>query len=376
MIKDVLLYRVLGLPTPEQRTAVKSGQKQWSGFGKGRRRKSTGHSSQNEANPWIVEDDAEAEPTHVPQQEPAPATVPWVEHDESRRDTFFRVALRVAVYVVLLMLILTGLRSWFFDRNNEDTKPASIPAAAVYPQAAASGVAERAARSYLSWDEDHTDERAAQLNLDFAPEALKENAGWNQRGKQTVNTAATLAVNVSDESSARVTVAVLVTPWTKEKGKWEAGDALWRTVEMPVVDTTRRLVVPTLPALVGMPAPDAVDPGEEPDADSAATTASRPDAQAFFESYGTKADVSALTAPGEDLTGLGDKAATLANLREWTVYTGDDKTRSARAVVEWEVGDTTLTQPYDLTLVAVAQGEQRRWQIASVGGGNAGKETT
>lgn len=375
MIKEILLYRVLGLPTPEQRTAVKSGQKQWSGFGKGKQRRGNGE-SQGEANPWIVDDMPDEDASEPSQANRVTTDVPWVEHDESRRDTFFRVALRVVVYVVLFMLILTGLRSWFFDRNNDDTKPTPVPAAAVYPQAAASGVAERAARSYLSWDEDHTDQRAAQLDLDFAPDALKENAGWNQRGKQTVNTAATLAVNVTDESTARVTVAVLVTPWAKEKGKWEAGDEVWRTLEMPVIDTTRRLVVPTLPALVGMPAPDAVDLGEEPDADSAATTASRPDAQAFFESYGTKADVSALTAPGEDLTGLGDKAATMANLREWTVYTGDDKTRSARAVVEWEVGDTTLTQPYDLTLVAVAQGEQRRWQIASVGGGNAGKETT
>lgn len=383
MFKDILLYRVLGMPTPEQRAAVKSGEKTWTVFGKSRSRRSRIENSGSQAeddNPWLVHDleegtDSDTAPrSSSPSSSGQPKTVPWEEHEETRQDSFLRVLVRGGVIVVLVMLVLTGLRSWFFDRDDQGPATAPVPAAATYPQAAASGIAERVARSYLTWDEENTGVRTERLALDLAPDALNDNAGWNQRGKQTVATAATVAVDVTDESTARVTVAALVTPWAKNGDKWTPGKEVWRSVEMPVVQTSERLIVPTMPALVGMPQPQPIDAAEPPDADSAATTASREDAEAFFEAYGTKPDVSALIAPGESLTGIGDESVKFANLREWTVYVGDDKTRSARALVTWQVGDTELTQPYDLTLVAVAQGDQSRWQIASVAGGNAGKE--
>lgn len=386
MLKDILLYRVLGMPTPEQREAVKSGRKTW-------QLKRSKDASQQEpesqpaaANPWLS---ATADNGSIP-NEPTPSNraarggggVFWLEHEETGKDTLWRYVLRGGVAILLVMLLVTGLRVWIVDGmlgGNDDNTAAApdLPAEAVFPESAAAGVAERYTRSYLTWDEDNEDDRGTELARDGAPQSLGERAGWNGRGKQTVSTVATVGVDVIDTKSARITVAALTTPQVKKGDDWKPQAAHWQTLEIPVQNTGKRITVTGLPGLVAMPPPATIDPADEPDLDSKATTASQPDAEAFFEAYADEDDVSALSAPGADLPGIANEDMTFDALSSWSVYAGDDKTRTAHAEVVWTLpGETTITQPYDVRLVAVGDGDSTRWQIAAVKGGSTTGPTT
>lgn len=384
MLKEILLYRILGMPTPEQREAVKTGKKTWKRTPKQTASDDPAHVDAAE-NPWIASPPTESAPiaqpaAHSPSR--GGGGVFWVEHEESRKDTLWRYVLRVGVAIILVLLLITGLRVWIVDgllggADSETTSAPDLPAEVVFPESAASGVAERYTRSYLTWDEDEADKRGAELARDASPESLGEQAGWNGQGKQSVSAVAAVGVDVSSTKRARVTVAALTTPSVKDKDKWKAGTARWQTLEVPVADTGDRITVTGLPGLVAMPPPATVDPGDEAELDSESTAASQADAETFFEAYATEEDVSALSAPGSDLAGIADEDMKFSGLSSWAVYAGDDKTRNARAVVNWELsGETTVSQPYDVRLVAVGDGDTTRWQIATVKGGAAGTTTT
>lgn len=383
MLKEIVLYRILGMPTPAQREAVKTGRKTW----KRKPKQDDAQAPAPEAtasNPWIASAADEEEP-------PRPPTTPrsahggggvfWVEHEETKKDTLWRYVLRGGVATILVLLLITGLRVWIVDgllggNEDEGTAAPALPAAVVFPDSAASGVAERYTRSYLTWDEDDADKRGDELARDGSPQSLGEKAGWNGRGRQSVSTAAVVGVDVTSAKTARITVAALTTTSVKDGDKWKPQPAQWQTLEVPVAATGDRITVTGLPGLVAMPPPATIDPGDEPELDSTSTTASQPDAETFFEAYANEDDVSALSAPGSKLAGIANANMKFSALSSWAVYAGDDKTRAARAVVSWELpGETIITQPYDVRLVAVGDGDSTRWQIAAVKGGAAGTTT-
>ena len=386
MLKHILLYRLLGLPTPEQREAVKSGRKTW----QLRRGKNPAQpeppEQQTAANPWLdatADNEPESQEAVPPRRaQRGGGGVFWLEHEESNKDTLWRYVLRGGVAVILVLLLITGLRVWIVDgmlggKDDNASAAPDLPAEAVFPESAAAGVAERYTRSYLTWDEDSEDDRGEELARDCAPQSLGERAGWNGRGKQTVSTVATVGVDVIDTKRARITVAALATPEVKKGKSWKPQDAIWQTLEVPVQNTGQRITVTGLPGLVAMPPPEPIDPADEPDVDSKATTASQPDAEAFFEAYANEDDVSALSAPGANLPGIANENMTFDALSSWSVYAGGDKARKAHAQVVWTLpGDTTITQPYDVRLVAVGDGYSTRWQIAAVKGGSTTESST
>lgn len=372
MLKDILLYRVLGMPTPEQRDAVKSGRKTWK-----RSTKQPGTEPADSANPWLSATSAETGTTReTPSTPTRSGGVFWEEHEESRKDTLWRYALRGGVAVILVLLLITGLRVWIVDgllggRADDTAAGPTLPETVAFPAVPAAGVAERFARAYLTWDEDNVDQRGTELARDAAPQSLAERAGWNGRGKQTVSAVATIGIDVATKQTARITVTALTTPSIKEGDQWKPQSARWQTLEIPVQDTGDRITVSGRPGLVAMPEPATIDPGDEPELDSAATTASQADTETFFEAYATEEDVSALSAPGSQLPGMNESEMKFNALTKWSVYAGDDKTRNAHAEVVWELpGGTTIAQPYDVRLVAVGDGDSTRWQVAAVKGGS------
>jgi hypothetical protein len=296
-----------------------------------------------------------------------PGQAPWSTEPESSFSTWARRFFRGLVVAVLLLAAISGIRSWISPNRAPETV---VSGQSTFPVDEARAVATRYAVSYLSWDEDNTDARSAQVELDLAA-GLDSRAGWNGRGKQAADRAYPGEVKIDSSGvTAVVDVRVQIHSYVKRGKTWAAGASSWERLSVPVARTASRVVASGPPTFV--PDERAALPDNMPEAgvpDDDLTAATLKDAEAFFSAYAESDNkVSAVTAPGSTIRSL-NGAVKFGELKDWQVYTGNDDERRATASVTWDgAGDTTLDQTYTLTLRrTVATDGAQRWQVAGVG---------
>lgn len=292
----------------------------------------------------------------------------WAPVETNRSSKVWHKILRGLVVAVLVLVLFSGLRSMFFPAQN--AAPAQeIPASVYFPQAAAGGIAERYVSAYYTWDEAAADARAKALSLDLSGGPVSTgNFGWDGTGKQAVNATNVVAIKAKNDVEGTVTVRYTVTPYKSEQKKWIAQAPQVRAADVSVQIINGRTAVVGSPALVAVPdAGNAPSTGEQILDDPQVTEATAEYATTFFRAYGEGGDVSALTAPGTQIAGIGGVA--LERVSKWTVLTGTADTRQAVATVQWRINDaTTLDQSYDVTLQRVTSGGTERWQVATIQG--------
>ncbi|MEU4932034.1 conjugal transfer protein [Streptomyces yokosukanensis] len=332
------------------------------------------------ANPW---ESAGAELRKQQQTAPAPAVsrdskpvTPWVPQDERSGAVFARRFGRGLLWFVLLLAAITGVRSWFFPAKAPAPKAPTVSTAPAYPDAEAQAVAARFARAYLGWDESNPDERVQLLASVLAADS-DTTMGWDGHGRQDVLAVQPDAVTTGTDHQARVRVDVLIQPGaaaTGDKGKKTAATsapARWVGLDVPVVETSGRVIVTGPPGLVGIPksgpkAPDLPTTKTDPDL----STQTQDTVQKFFQAYAT-GGTDAVTAPGASVPDL-PNGITFKSLVAWSADTdtgsGDDRTGTAR--VSWSLGGASIEQVYRVTLTRVSSSDAQRWQVADVHGGS------
>lgn len=346
------------------------------------------YASTGDVNPWIKAAAPEADNT--PEADTgtpavAPATVaapprpnrpdlpPWQGEQVPMRQRFWYVLLRGLVVAVLLAMVVTALRTWFFDSREQVTPPAPIPADVLYPASAASGVAIRFAHAYLSWDELDPDKRVNALRA--AGWQGDEAAGWDRKGKQTTGLVTVARIAAESETRGSVTVVATVTPWkiTPREGDKPAsskpGNPETIALRVPVdVSPNGALTVAAEPATVALPTGVEQDGRPLPDVDTDLSAETRSGAEAFFRAYGEETDMTAITAPGSTIVGLGG-VLTFEGLSGWQVApaNGADSAQAV-ATVTWitKGGETQLQQTYYLTLQRTTAGSTARWQVLDI----------
>lgn len=302
----------------------------------------------------------EAAGEEVSRQRETDAT-PWhTERETGRR--WYWTALRIGLLIVLAVFVFAGVRAIFFPPETE-TATVEIDSRTLFPDAEGAATAERFTESYLTWDENNPGARAAELSLDVAQLDSDGRLGWDGTGKQTANDARVTSMAITDETTAIATVSARVTTTV---GDDETSTA-WVALDVPLAVAGDRVIVTGQPAFVAVPQPVQVESeNNATPADSATTTATQEYATAFFTAFGRDDDVSAMTAPDSNISGLGGTMQ-LEEIVEWTVYDGSGETRDARAVVAWlGPGETTVRQTYTLTLTQVSGGNGSRWQISHI----------
>lgn len=356
--RHVVLHRVLNLPERK----VPSSEPAASAEG---------------SNPWKQASAAPGPaPTPAPsgsnpwkQAQPPPRTptgVPW-QLVETRKAKVWRRLGRAVLVVVLGLFAWVGVRTTFFPAPEPEPEP--LPVAVTFDNETAAAVAARFAGAALTFDEDHPDERADLVALDYGGDST--DLGWNRKGKQDVVSLIPSTVTpASDGTSAVVTVLVRTVGYSRPTtaDPWVAEPAEWVTVAVPVSVTSSRVVATAPPTLVGdrgpsrPPAPTAI--AEDGDL----TSSTRETAEAFFVAYG-EGDVSAVEAPGATVAAP-TSSWRMQALTDWSVEKGTGSTRTATATVVWGYdGQTaTLTQTYAVTLTPVRASDTDRWQISAIHG--------
>lgn len=296
-----------------------------------------------------------------------PGQAPWSTEPESSFSTWARRFFRGLVVAVLLLAAISGIRSWISPNRTPETV---VTGQNSFPADESRAIATRYAISYLTWDEQTPDARAAQVRLDLAA-GLDTRAGWNGRGKQAAMIAYPGEVKIDPGGVAAVVdVRVRVQTYFLKGRVWTPGASSWQRLSVPVARTAARVVASGAPTFVPdgpAPLPENLPESGVPDDDLTAATLK--DAEAFFSAYAESDNkVAAVTAPGATIRSLGG-AVKLEKLKDWQVYTGNDDERRATAAVTWDgAGDTALDQTYTLTLRrTVATDGAQRWQVAAVG---------
>lgn len=306
------------------------------------------------ANPWLRAEAQTAESN-------GRGELPWRAEVAEGPRWYWKV-LRVILIVALVIVLLVGLRTMFFPAASPAVKSTG-DTAATFPAAAASGVADRFASDFLTWDAADPSARSNALGEVVAGGVDGDKFGWDGTGKQQATAAYTIAVDPSSAIDATVTVAVQVHPYDKDGKELPAS---WQAVAVPVHMQAGRAAVAGSPALVAVPAPHAVDAAQAPAEDTGLSHSTEDYAKSFFAAYASGTDVSAVAAPAASFTGLGG-AVRFQSLTSWTVYASRGDTRQARAVVAWETkAGTTLTATYAVTLTRVTAGSATRWQVAAI----------
>lgn len=302
----------------------------------------------------------EAAGEEVSRQRETDAT-PWHTERETGAPWYW-TALRIALLAVLAVFVVVGVRAVFVPPET-NTAPVEIDPRTLFPGDVGAATAERFAESYLTWDEDNPGARASELALDVAQLDSDGRLGWDGTGKQTASDARVMAMTVDDEKTATATVSARITTTV---GDDETSTA-WVALDVPLAVAGNRVIVTGQPAYVAVPKPVQVETENSATAaDSETTSATSEYAEAFFTAYGRDDDVSAMTAPDSDISGLGGTMQ-LEEIVEWTVFDGSGDTRDARAVVAWlGPGETLVRQTYTLTLTEVSGGSGSRWQISRI----------
>jgi Conjugative transposon protein TcpC len=317
-------------------------------------------------NAWLG-DQSRAQEERAAGEAAAGAAVPWTPVEESPGRARARRAAQIGLGLVLVLAVVSGVRSWFRHEPKPYVPPVS--AAQQFPGVQAGAVAGRFTESWWTWDDTAPDQHAAAVALDYTGDA---GTGWAGHGKQSAADAAPWSVTVESATRARVTVIAYVTPYTQDQKTraYTAGPGKWRALDVPVQVTGQRVSVAGTPAEVGLPAPQSGSALNLGDSDDALTNSTKADVTSFFTAYGKSTDVSALVAPGAQITGLGS-GLVLNALTSWTVYAGTPSTRTAAAVVRWqEPGGNLSSSAYSLSLTKVSGASGDRWQVLAITGKN------
>ncbi|MCY0962963.1 conjugal transfer protein [Streptomyces sp. H27-H5] len=290
--------------------------------------------------------------------------------DERSGAVFARRLGRGLVWGVFILAAVTGVRAWVIPAKAPAPQSTPTQTSAAYPDAEAQAVAARFARSYLGWDESKQSERAALL-ASVLPAGAETAMGWDGHGRQDVLTVQPGTVTPDREHQARVRVDVLIQPAAAQSGDGKPAPAAarWVGLEVPVVETSGRVVVAGRPGLVGIPAagPKAPDlPARE--VDTELSTLTNPAVAKFFEALAGR-DVESVTAPGAQVPPLPDGIA-YKGLTSWSADKGSDGDRFGTAVVAWTLGGATVEQVYRVELTRVSSADAQRWQVAEVRGGS------
>ncbi|MET9413367.1 conjugal transfer protein [Streptomyces klenkii] len=327
--------------------------------------------------------------------------VPWQLEDENSGTKFLVKVGRGALWGVVALAAITGIRSWFWAPAPPKSEPVQVNNGPTYPVQEAQAVAARFARAYLAWDENDPKPRAEALARDMA-KGLDTAAGWNTRGRQEVLVAQPGPVAEEKDKRARVRVDVLVKgPASDDKSKSsdkpkddkskddkskdkkdeakkddtsrtddsrQVTGPRWIGLEIPVVYTSGRIVVTGQPGLVGVPqnAPSAPALTTQ-NADNDFSDKSRGVVEEFFGKYAT-GEAESVAAPGASIAALPPGVA-LGSLRNWSVDEGSGSDRTGVATVTWLMGGAELEQTYRVKLTRVASAKAERWQVSEVHGG-------
>lgn len=312
------------------------------------------------------QDAASAPPSSAAAAETRPGVAPWQQLNSYEAAAARRLprALRVLVIAVLVLFLFLGVRAALAPKA---TVPAAqLPIQATFPQAAAGGAAVRFAPIYATWSQDAAEQRREGMATVWGGDPA---SGWNGKGWQTAAAPAVVGVNVQDAATARVTVVMTITSWTKDsKGKQTNLTHRPMALEIPVsVDPAGTARVSGVPVWVAVPTVLQPQTGTtNTDADSTATAATKAGAEAFFVAYGRDTDLNSLTAPGSTLIGL-NGALTLDSLRSWTVHSVTGDNAQATAEVIWATPNgATVTQTYQVTLRRTTSGDASRWQVLTL----------
>ncbi|MFI7142857.1 conjugal transfer protein [Streptomyces massasporeus] len=343
-----------------------------------------GDAPQRPPNPWesagaaLKQQQAASAATPAPpstSSRPSSPVTPWVPQDERSGAVFARRFGRGLLWFVLILAAITGVRSWFFPTQAPAPKAPTVKAAATYPDAEAQAVAARFARAYLGWDDAKAAERE-QLLASVLPADSDTTMGWDGHGRQDVLAVQPGAVTPGKDHQARVRVDVLIRPAAEEtdaKGKKKTTPAeepaRWVGLDVPVVETSGRVVVTGRPGLVGIPksGPKAPDlPTVQTDAEL--STQTEPAVEKFFQAYAA-GDTEAVTAPGASVPALPD-GIEFKGLVTWSADTGSGDDRTGTARVSWSIGGASIEQVYRVTLTRVSSPDAHRWQVADVRGGS------
>ncbi|MFF7022548.1 conjugal transfer protein [Streptomyces klenkii] len=327
--------------------------------------------------------------------------VPWQLEDENSGTKFLVKVGRGALWGVVALAAITGIRSWFWAPAPPKSDPVQVNNGPTYPVQEAQAVAARFARAYLAWDENDPKPRAEALARDMA-KGLDTAAGWNTRGRQEVLVAQPGPVAEEKDKRARVRVDVLVKgPASDDKNKSsdkpkddkskddkskdkkdeakkddtsKADDSRqvtgprWIGLEIPVVYTSGRIVVTGQPGLVGVPQNAPAAPAlTTKTADNDFSDKSRGVVEEFFGKYAT-GEAESVAAPGASIAALPPGVA-FGSLRNWSVDEGSGSDRTGVATVTWLMGGAELEQTYRVKLTRVASAKAERWQVSEVHGG-------
>ncbi|MCY1649213.1 conjugal transfer protein [Streptomyces sp. SL203] len=313
-----------------------------------------------------------AVPAAVP---PSASTAPtWTPQDERSGAVFLRRLGRGLLWFVVVLMAVTGVRSWFFPPKAQTPKAEAPKAAPAYPDAEAQAVATRFARAYLGWDEAKKEERAALL-ASVLPANSDTDMGWDGNGRQDVLTVQPGAVTLGNDHQARVRVEVLIRTAAVEgagdkdkKAPAAESPARWVGLDVPVVQTAGRVIVTGPPGLVGIPTSGPKAPEIPTTQTDTELTAQTQEAVAkFFKAY-AGGDTEAVTAPGASVPPLPEGVIYQA-LASWSIDTGAGDDRVGTARVSWTLGGATVEQVYRVELTQVSSSDAQRWQVADVRGG-------
>ncbi|MFD7614097.1 conjugal transfer protein [Streptomyces sp. NPDC059828] len=365
-VLKTVVWKVLNLPEPrkdtpapqpeppQQRTTPSAGAAQWVAAGKRVQAERNG-----QGKPPVATESTQAR---------TPVT-PWALQEEKSGTRALVTAGRIALWAVVALAAITGVRSWFWPSEPAPAPAPKVQQGPTYPVQDAQSIAARFAYSYLTWDEAKPDERAKALARDM-PKGVDTTAGWNSKGQQSVLIAQPGQVAELGNQRARVHVDVLVnTPGeTTDKKKTQPAVQKWIGLEVPVLYTSGRIVVTGEPGIVGVPTsgPSVTDQNAaDSDVELSAQTKSTVDT--FFTEY-AKGEADSVTAPGASVPPL-PAGMTLMDVQSWNVDQGKGTDRTGTAVVRWQIGDAELEQTYRVELTRVASAAAERWQVAEVHGG-------
>ncbi|MGK4066824.1 conjugal transfer protein [Rothia sp. HC945] len=285
----------------------------------------------------------------------------------TKKRPLYKSLLRWVIFILLFLFLLVGLRTAIFGPANQPKAP-SLPAEAKFPQQQAAGTAEEFATAYLSWDEKSPESRIEAMRPFYSGKADQGSTGqlgWDGKGKQSAEDAHAIRLDATDAEHARVTVLSEVT--TYKDGKEDGTQKI--ALEVTVKATDDGSTVYGVPGIVGIPDPiQAEDHSEEVTEDTSLATSTKDDAKKFFSAYASGKDLESITAPGSRITGVNGYLAD-PTLKTWTVQQGSGDTRTATAVVEWNVsGGSKSEQTYTVTLQKVSSGSTDRWMVSKMEG--------
>ncbi|MEV4440679.1 conjugal transfer protein [Streptomyces sp. NPDC049577] len=316
--------------------------------------------------------------------------VPWQIEDEKSGAKFAVKVGRGVLWGVVALAAITGIRSWIWAPAPPKPAPTKVDSGPQYPVQEAQAVAARFARSYLSWDENDPQARAAALSRDM-PKGFDTTSGWNSKGRQQVVVVQPSTVSVLGDNRARVRVDVLVSgpaadpaagadkpadkkddakkdDTKKQDAKPGATVTRWMGLEVPVVQASGRVVVTGQPGIVGVPGNGPSVPAVPTKSnDMEFSDKTRGVVEEFFSKYAT-GEPGSVAAPGASIPAL-PSGMTLGTIRNWTVDEGSGTDRIGTAVVSWNVGGAEIEETYRVKVTRVSSAQAERWQVSEVHGG-------